>query len=125
LYAGALRQFNTGLMGWSRLWILMSPLIEGAEGFMIVYLHRLSFLCLARIYCASDLGLEGIRAVCGYCVETVVLLGIYQSSFHIGGWGEQPMSYLCQLRFVFIFLVWSVNCILSLFAIRRFHFLKM
>ena len=42
LYAGALRQFTTGWMGLSGLWILIKPLMEGAEGFMLVYFHLCS-----------------------------------------------------------------------------------
>jgi hypothetical protein len=42
-YAGAFRQLTTGLIGWSCFWIFISPLREGAEGFMFVYLHLLSF----------------------------------------------------------------------------------
>jgi hypothetical protein len=34
-----LRQFTTGLMGWFSLWIFMSPLMVGAEGFIFIYLH--------------------------------------------------------------------------------------
>ena len=39
LYAGALRHFATGQMGWSGLCILIRPLMEGADGFMFMYLH--------------------------------------------------------------------------------------
>jgi hypothetical protein len=38
-YAGALRQFTHGLMGWFSLWIFMSPLMVGAGGFIFMYLH--------------------------------------------------------------------------------------
>ena len=43
LYAGALRQFTTGRIGWSGLCIFISSLMEGAEGFMLMYFHLLSF----------------------------------------------------------------------------------
>ena len=39
LYAGALRQFTTGRMGWSGLCIFIRPLMEGADGFMLMYFH--------------------------------------------------------------------------------------
>jgi len=42
LYAGALRQFTTGRIGWYGLCIFISPLKEGAEGFMLMYFHLLS-----------------------------------------------------------------------------------
>jgi len=38
-YAGALRQFTTGRMGWSGLCIFIRPLMEGADGFMLLYFH--------------------------------------------------------------------------------------
>jgi hypothetical protein len=43
-YAGAFRQLATSLMGWSCLWIFISPLRDGADGFMFVYLHLLSLV---------------------------------------------------------------------------------
>jgi hypothetical protein len=51
LYAGALRQFTTGRMGWSVLFIFIRPLMEGAKGFVLVYFHLWSLsirvgLCL-------------------------------------------------------------------------------
>ena len=39
LHAEAFLQFTTGLIGWSGLCILISPLMEGAEGFMFLYFH--------------------------------------------------------------------------------------
>jgi hypothetical protein len=39
LYAGALRQFPTGRIGWSGL---CKPLLEGVEGFMLMYFRLLS-----------------------------------------------------------------------------------
>ena len=41
-YAGALRQFTTGLMGCPGLCNFISPLIERAEGFRFMYFHLLS-----------------------------------------------------------------------------------
>jgi len=41
-YAGALRQFMTGLMGCPGLCSFISPLMEGAEGFRFMYFHLLS-----------------------------------------------------------------------------------
>ena len=42
LYAGAFLQFTTCGSGWSGLCILIKPLMERAEGFMFVYLQRVS-----------------------------------------------------------------------------------
>jgi hypothetical protein len=42
-YAGALRQFTTGLMGCPGLCNFISPLMEGTEGFRFMYFHLLSF----------------------------------------------------------------------------------
>jgi len=39
LYAGALRQFTTLRMGWSGLCNIIRPLMEGADGFMLMYFH--------------------------------------------------------------------------------------
>ena len=39
LYAGAFRQFTTWRMGWSGLCIFIRPLMEGADGFMLMYFH--------------------------------------------------------------------------------------
>jgi len=39
LYAGALRKLTTGRMGWSGLCIFIRPLIEGADGFILMYFH--------------------------------------------------------------------------------------
>ena len=36
LYAGALRQFTTGLIGWSVLWIFVRPLMVGAVGLRLM-----------------------------------------------------------------------------------------
>ena len=41
LYA-ALRQFTTCWIGWSGLCNFISPLMEGVEGFMLMYFHLLS-----------------------------------------------------------------------------------
>ena len=67
LYAGALRQFTTGRMGWSSLWILIKPFIEGAEGFMLVYFHLCSlgirvvlFLIVSLICFLSNLKMKKI-----------------------------------------------------------------
>jgi len=43
LYAGALLQFTTGLIGWSVLCSLIRPLMVGAVGFMFMYRHFESF----------------------------------------------------------------------------------
>jgi len=43
LYAGAFRQFMTGWIGWTGLCIFISPLMEGVEGFMLMYFHLQSF----------------------------------------------------------------------------------
>ena len=42
MYAGALRQFTTGRMGWLCLCIFIGPLIEGAEGFIFRLIHTYS-----------------------------------------------------------------------------------
>jgi len=42
LYAGALRQLTTGLMGCSGLCSLISPFMVGAVGFMFMYFHLVS-----------------------------------------------------------------------------------
>jgi len=41
-YAGALRQFTTGLTGCPGLCNFISPLMEGAEGFRLTYFHLMS-----------------------------------------------------------------------------------
>jgi hypothetical protein len=51
LYAGVFRQFTTGRMDWSGLWLFIKPVMEGAEGFMLMYFHLWSLgirvgLCL-------------------------------------------------------------------------------
>ena len=51
LYAGALRQFTTGRMDCSGLCNFIRPLMEGADGFMLMYFHLWSLairvgLCL-------------------------------------------------------------------------------
>ena len=51
LYAGAFCQFTTGRIGWSGLWTFIRSLMEGAEGFMLMYFHLCSLgirvgLCL-------------------------------------------------------------------------------
>ena len=54
LYARAFLQFTTGRISWCGLCILISPLIEGAEGFMFVYFHLVSFgirVLLSLIVC--------------------------------------------------------------------------
>ena len=43
LYGRVLCQFTTGRIGWSGLCIFISPLMERAEGFMLMYFHLLSF----------------------------------------------------------------------------------
>ena len=43
LYVGALRQFNTGQMGWSGLCSFINPLMVGADGFMLMYFHLWSW----------------------------------------------------------------------------------
>ena len=53
LYAGMLRQFTTGRMGWSVLCIFIRPLMEGTEGFVLMYFHLWSLsirvgLCLIK-----------------------------------------------------------------------------
>ena len=56
LYARAFLQFTTGRIGWSGLCILIRPLMEGAEVFMFVYLHRVSFgirVLLSLIVCLT------------------------------------------------------------------------
>ena len=56
LYAGAFLQFTTGRMGWSGLCILIKPLMEGVEGFMFVYLQRVSLgirVLLSLIVCQT------------------------------------------------------------------------
>jgi hypothetical protein len=42
LYAGALCQFTTGLIGWSVLWIFIRPLMVGADGLKLMYFHLAS-----------------------------------------------------------------------------------
>jgi hypothetical protein len=42
LYAGAERQFTTGLMVSSSLCIFIRPLMVGAEGFRLMYCHLVS-----------------------------------------------------------------------------------
>jgi hypothetical protein len=42
LQSGALRQFATGRMGWSGLCIFIRPVMEGAEGFKLMYFHLVS-----------------------------------------------------------------------------------
>ena len=42
LYAGALCQFTTGRIGCSGLCSFIRPLMVGAEGFMLMYLHLVS-----------------------------------------------------------------------------------
>ena len=71
LYAGAFLQFTTGRIGWSSLCILISPLIEGAEGFMFVYFHLESFgirVVLSFVVCF----VECIGWACGGSAEVVV-----------------------------------------------------
>jgi hypothetical protein len=51
LYAEAFRQFTTGRMGWSVLCNFIRHLMEGADGFILMYFHLCSFgirfgLCL-------------------------------------------------------------------------------
>ena len=56
LYAGAFLQFITGRIGCCGLCILIRPLIEGAEGFMFVYFHLVSFgirVLLSLIVCLT------------------------------------------------------------------------
>jgi hypothetical protein len=55
LYAGALRQLTTGRMGWSGLWILIKPFMEGAEGFMLVYFHLCSLGIRVGLFLIVDL----------------------------------------------------------------------
>ena len=43
LYAMAFHQFTTGRIGWSGLCIFISPLMERAEGFTLMYFHPRSF----------------------------------------------------------------------------------
>jgi len=72
-WAGALRQFTLGRFSWSGLCIFISPLIEGAEGFMLVYFHLVSHgISLTFFYCLSDLGFEIFGWVSGGCVEVVI-----------------------------------------------------
>ena len=42
LYARVLHQFTTGRINWSSLCNFISPLMEGAEAFMLMYFHILS-----------------------------------------------------------------------------------
>ena len=56
LYTGAFLQFTIGRIGWSGLYILIRLLIEGAEGFMFVYFHLVSFgirVLLSLIVCPT------------------------------------------------------------------------
>jgi hypothetical protein len=43
LYAGAFRQFTTGWIGWSGLWIFISSLMNGTDVFILMYFHLHSF----------------------------------------------------------------------------------
>ena len=46
--------------------------MEGAEGFMLMHFHLVSFgISLAFLYSLSDLGLEGFGWVGGGCVEII------------------------------------------------------
>ena len=70
-YAEALRQFTTGRVGWSSLCIFISPLMEGAEGFIfrVFPLAVFRYECLALFHRVSNFGLESVCKVCGDCVE--------------------------------------------------------
>jgi hypothetical protein len=56
LYARALRQFTTGRIAWSCLCNFIRPLIVGADGFMLMYFHLVSWgnECLAGVDCFPD-----------------------------------------------------------------------
>jgi hypothetical protein len=69
-YAGVLRQITIGQIGWSGLCSFIRPLIVGAEGFMLMYLHLVS--CGMSV-CFSDLSLVGFCGVCRYGLELVRL----------------------------------------------------
>ena len=56
LYDEAYLQFTTGLIGWSGLCTLIRPLMDGAEVFIFVYLHRVPFgirVLLSLIVCLT------------------------------------------------------------------------
>jgi len=55
LYAGALCQFTTGQKGWSGLWILIKPFVEGADGFMLVYFRLCSLGIRVGLFLIVDL----------------------------------------------------------------------
>jgi hypothetical protein len=43
LYAGSLRQFTSGQMGWSCLCSFIKPLMVGADGLILMYFHLMSW----------------------------------------------------------------------------------
>ena len=87
LYAGAFLQFTTGRIGWSGLCILIRPLKEGAEGFVFVYLHRVSLgiRVLLSLTVFSDLGLECVGRVGGCCAEFVIQYEVLYFGFVLWG----------------------------------------
>ena len=51
LYAGALGQFTMGQMGWSGLCSFIKTLMVGAEGFMLMYFHLVSWYISVLLVC--------------------------------------------------------------------------
>ena len=74
LYAGAQRQFTTGWMGWSGLCNFIRPLMEGADGFMLVYFHLWSLAIRVGLCLIVDL-------ICVWNVLVGSVAFVWKSSF--------------------------------------------
>ena len=87
LYAGALRQFTTGWMGWSGLCIFIRPLMEGL---------RVSYWCIS-IYGLCQLGLGFfcliVDLICVWNVLVGLVAFVWKSLFFMKSYSF--VSYWC------------------------------
>ena len=114
LYAGALRQFTTGRMGWSVLCIFIRPLMEGAEGFILMYFHLWSLLIRVGLCLIVDL-------ICVWNVFVGLLAFVWNSLFcmkscsFVSYWGVGSITGVFPLSA----LVTFASCSFSFLCIDR------
>ena len=97
LYACAFHQFTMWRVGWSGLCIFIKPLMEGAEGFILMYFHLYSV---------------GIRVGLRLTLGTVRPL--YRTGFSL--LQRTPFIYLIN-NYIFHYLIFAWPCIIDSYSL--------
>jgi len=121
LYARALRQFTTGRMGWSVLFIFIRPLMEGAKGFVLVYFHLWSLsirvgLCLmVDLICVWNVlvGLVAFVWKSLFCMKSCSFVSYWCVGSITRVLSFVCSSYLCIVFFVLIYCLCFWVCVMG------------